>query len=104
MAPWARTRHSVQRERVDLHFRWKPGMEEASRGSGGRRWKHAVTAKRNGQAADTLESARPGWVRVAGGTLLVRGTVRIVDGLGDDGPLSSGMNLATEPYELIIQP
>ena len=35
---------------------------------------------------------------------LVRGMVRIVDDLGDDGPFFSGMGLATEPYELIIQP
>ncbi len=38
------------------------------------------------------------------GRYLVRGTVRIVDELGDDGPFFSGMDLATEPYELIIQP
>lgn len=38
------------------------------------------------------------------GRYLVRGTVRIVDDLGDDGPFFSGMDLATEPYELIIQP
>ena len=38
------------------------------------------------------------------GLYLVRGTVRIADDLGDDGPFFSGMDLATEPYELIIQP
>ena len=38
------------------------------------------------------------------GRYLVRGTVQIVDDLGDDGPFFSGMDLATEPYELIIQP
>ena len=38
------------------------------------------------------------------GRYLVRGTVRIVDDLGDHGPFFSGMDLATEPYELIIQP
>ena len=38
------------------------------------------------------------------GRYLVRGTVRIVDDLGDDGPFFSGMDLATEPYELIVQP
>ena len=41
---------------------------------------------------------------VPAGRYLVRGTVRIVDDLGDDGPFFSGMDLATEPYELIIQP
>ena len=38
------------------------------------------------------------------GRYLVRGTVRIVDDLGDDGPFFSGMDLATGPHELIIQP
>ena len=38
------------------------------------------------------------------GRYLVRGTVQIVDDVGDDGPFFSGMDLATEPYELIIQP
>ncbi len=38
------------------------------------------------------------------GRYLVRGTVQIVDDLGDVGPFFSGMDLATEPYELIIQP
>ena len=38
------------------------------------------------------------------GRYLVRGTIRIVDDLGDDGPFFSGMDLATESYELIIQP
>ena len=38
------------------------------------------------------------------GRYLVRGTVRIGDDHGDQGPFFSGMDLATEPVELIIRP